>query len=433
MQNMTTQASRQLLTDAFHAAVSAADPGRAVLPNLPPAPAGRLIVVGAGKAAEPMAQAVEQHYRELGASPAGLVIAPEPKAAHYGKIRVVPASHPLPDARSVTATQQLLAQLESLSSDDLVICLLSGGGSALMNAPDGISLAELVDLSSDLLRSGADISEINAVRSHLCRVKGGGLAAAAFPAEVVALVISDVVGDDLSTIASGPTVPAQSTFVQALEILDSYGIAAPAARAALEQGRDGIRQGRPAAGSAVFERVQTRLVASAQASLEAAAAVLTAAGYGARILSDSITGESRHAAQFHAAVTCQVLRRDQPLAAPCALISGGETTVTVGRSATAGEGGRNSDFALALALELWGETRVHALVADTDGIDGTAPVAGSFVTPLLWQNAQRGDALAAQQKFDSHGFFAQHAHQLVTGPTGTNVNDLRIILINGLS
>jgi hydroxypyruvate reductase len=346
MQNMTTQASRQLLTDAFHAAVSAADPGRAVLPHLPPAPAGRLIVVGAGKAAEPMAQAVEQHYRELGQSPTGLVIAPEAEVTHYGNVRVATASHPLPDQRSVNASRQLLALLEDLEPDDLVICLLSGGGSALMNAPDGISLAELVELSNDLLRSGAAIGEINTLRSHLCRIKGGGLAAAASPARVVALVISDVVGDDLATVASGPTVPAQGTFAQALEILDRHAIGATAARNVLQQGRDGLRPGRPKAGSALFDRVQTLLVASAQASLEAAADRLAAAGYCTRILSDSITGDSRQAAQFHAALTRQVLRHGQPFTAPCALISGGETTVTVGRSSAVGTSCRNSHLEL---------------------------------------------------------------------------------------
>jgi hydroxypyruvate reductase len=424
-----SQAGRELLARAYHAAVDAADPGRAVLAHLPPAPAGRLLIVGAGKAAAAMAQAAEQHYRELGQSPAGLIIAPEAEVAHYGNVQVATASHPLPDQRSVSATRQLLALLEDLEPDDLVICLLSGGGSALMNAPDGISLAELVDLSSELLRSGADIGGINIVRSHLCRVKGGGLAAAASPARVVALVISDVVGDDLATVASGPTVPAQGTFAQALEVLDRHAIEAKAVRNVLQQGRDGLRPGRPKAGSALFDRVQTLLVASAQASLEAAAASLAAAGYCTRILSDSITGDSRQAARFHAALTRQVLRHDQPFTAPCALISGGETTVTIGRSTAVGTGGRNSDFALALALDLWGEARVHALAADTDGIDGSAPVAGSFVTPLLWQSARRAEALAAKKNFDSHGFFAQHAHQLITGPTGTNVNDLRIILI----
>jgi hydroxypyruvate reductase len=425
---------RGLLESAFRAAVAAADGGRAVLPHLPPLPAGgRLIVVGAGKAAVPMARAVDRHYRDAGHAPAGLVIAPDPAPEAVGNIRVLAASHPLPDERGVQATGMLLAEFADLRSEDLVICLLSGGGSALLTAPDGVSLSELAGLNSELLRSGADISEINTVRSHLCRVKGGGLAAAARPARLLALVISDVVGDDLSTVASGPTVPCSGSWADALAVLDRYGIDAPAARRVLEDGAAGLRPDKPGIASGVFERTETRLVASSQASLEAAAGLLESAGYRAHVLSDSVTGESRAAARFHAALTRQVLRRDQPFEAPCALVSGGETTVTLGAAGQHGSGGRNSDFALALALELWDDPRarlrVHALAADTDGIDGSAPVAGSFVTPALFAAASRQDAASAQASFDSHGFFAKCGLQLVTGPTGTNVNDLRIILI----
>jgi glycerate-2-kinase len=425
---------RKLLQHAFAAAVAAADPARAVLPHLPAPGRGRVIITGAGKAAVPMARAAERHYREAGCSPAGLVIAPDPAPPGFGDVRIMTASHPLPDARSVQATRQLLDLLGNLESDDLVVCLLSGGGSALLNAPDGISLADLVSLSSELLHSGADITEINAVRRQLCQVKGGGLAAAAAPARLVALVISDVVGDDLATIASGPTVPCDSTFADALRILDHYRLGAPAVRKVLEAGRAGLRPGKPEPGSALFERVQTLLVASGQASLEAAASVLADHGYPAHILSDSVTGDSRQAARFHAAVARQVTRHDQPFTAPCALVSGGETTVTLG-TAKPGSGGRNSDFALALALDLWDDPRdrqrVHALAADTDGIDGSAEVAGSFVTPALFAAASRAEAAAAQAAFDSHGFFGRHGHQLVSGPTGTNVNDLRLLLIDG--
>lgn len=420
------QDPRELLTRAFQHAVAAADPGRAVSANLPAAGGGRVILVSVGKAAVKMARAAAEHYLAAGHEPEGIVLRPDsaPQTAPLpgSRIRLLVASHPLPDRRSLAATAEILELLAGLDGKDLVLCLLSGGGSALLNAPL-ISLEELIELSDELLRSGADITEINTVRRQLCRVKGGGLAVAAAPARVVTLAISDVVGDDLLDIASGPTTFDPNGPGDALAVLDRYKLAVPAARAVLQAAP------KSAEDLEAFMSVKNRVIASSRDMLVAAASFLSDSGYPAHILSDAIKGDSRAGAAFHAVLTRHALQHAQPFAPPCALISGGETTVTLEAGSEAGSGGRNSEFALALALELWGEPRVHALAADSDGVDGSAEVAGSFVGPALYRSADRGAARAAQARFDSHTFFAEHDQQLITGPTGTNVNDLRIILL----
>jgi glycerate 2-kinase len=416
---------RLLLERAYQAAVAAADPAAVLNGALPAPPRGRLLVVGAGKAAAPMAAAVERHYGDevrLG----GLVIAPEaPVTQPPRRIEVATARHPVPDGRGVAATGRLLRLVAECDGDDHVLVLVSGGGSALLCAPDGIGLDEKESLTRDLLRSGASIQEMNAVRKHLSKVKGGrlGLAAAA---SVTALVLSDVVGDDLSTIASGPTVADASTFADALAVLDRYGITAPCARALLEEGSRGERPETPKPGDGSLDHVETRLVGNNRRSLEAAARVLEDAGYRAQVLSSEVTGEASKAAAAHATMARRILSDGQPLRAPCALISGGETTVTVRGG---GRGGRNSEFALALALELPPRAPLAALAADTDGIDGSEENAGVFLTPALLEHLDRKRAAALLEANDSYAFFQEAGHLLVTGPTGTNVNDLRILLI----
>jgi glycerate 2-kinase len=421
---------RPLLEQAFRAAVAAAEPARIVTPALPAAPRGRLLVVGAGKAAAAMAAAVERHYGPevpLG----GLVIVPDGHASggESGaprRVQIAEASHPLPDERGVAATERILALVGECGAHDLVLVLISGGGSSLLCAPDGLGLADKVELTRRLLRSGAGIGEMNRVRKHLSRVKGGRLALAAAPAPVMALVLSDVVGDDLSSIASGPTVADPSTYRDALVVLDRYGIEAPAARELLVEGARGARAETPKPGDPRLASTDTRLVGGNQLSLAAAAGVLEKAGFAPHILSSSITGESREVAGVHAAIVRQALERGEPFAPPCALISGGETTVTVRGS---GRGGRNGEFGLALALALPEGAPVWALAADSDGIDGSEENAGVVVSPSLLATMDRRRAAALLDGNDSYTFFADRRHLLVTGPTGTNVNDLRIVLL----
>ena len=422
---------RRLLEEAFVAAVEAADPGRLPVHLLPPPPAGRLVVVGAGKAAARMARAVERHYASaprleglvvVPASPAGGVVAERP-----GRVQVRSASHPTPDERGVSATRQALDLVAGCDSEDEVIVLLSGGGSSLLVAPDGVDLEEKRQLTRSLLRSGARIEEMNAVRKHLSLVKGGRLALAAAPARVTAFVLSDVVGDDLATVASGPTVADPTTFSDALEVLDRYGIEAAAARRALEEGSRGERPETPKPGDGRLGHVTTHLVGNNQASMEAAAASLEAAGYPAHILGSRMVGEAREVGRVHAAIVLQVVERGQPFAAPCALLSGGETTVTV---RSAGRGGRNSEFGLGLALELPPNAPVWALAADTDGKDGSEENAGVFLTPRLLETLDRRAARASLERNDSYEVFEAADHLLTSGPTGTNVNDLRIVIID---
>ena len=336
------------------------------------------------------------------------------QGAPTGQIRVVEASHPVPDAAGVAATEQILALAEGLGKDDLLVCLLSGGGSALLCAPDGVTLSQKAALTGALLRSGADITEMNTVRKHLSRVKGGGLARAAFPARVVSLIVSDVAGDDLSVIASGPTVPDPSTLAEARAVLERYGLEPPSHLSSASE--------TPKPGDAIFERVQNHLIASAQGMLEATATFFRKRGVTPLILSESVTGEAREIAKMHAAIARQVRMHGQPLEPPCVLLSGGETTVTVRGN---GRGGRNCEFALSLALALGGLERVYALAADTDGIDGTEDAAGALITPRTLSLVGRAEAQRYLDDNDAYSFFERAGGLICTGPTLTNVNDVR--------
>ncbi len=419
---------RDLLLRMFHAAVDAAAPARCLPPHLPAPPTGRTVVVGAGKAAAAMAQAVEAHW-PADAPLSGLVVTRYGHAsAPLRRIEVVEASHPVPDDAGQRAAARMFDRVGGLGPDDLVLCLISGGGSSLLALPaDGIGLADKQAVNRALLRSGAAIDEINCVRKHLSAVKGGRLAVAAAPAEVVTLAISDVPGDDLSLIASGPTLPDPSTLAQARAVLARHGIEPPAAVAR--------RLWDPAAetpkpGDRAFARTRGGLVATPQASLEAAAAVARAAGVTPVILGDAIEGEAAEVARVMAGIARHCARHGQPAPVPCVLISGGETTVTV---RGAGRGGRNAEFLLALAVALNRHGGIHALACDTDGIDGTEDNAGALLSPdTLVRAVDLGlDARDRLADNDGYGFFAALGDLVVTGPTLTNVNDFRAVLITG--
>ncbi len=366
-----------------------------------------------------MAQVTEIFYRETYPDVAleGLVVTRYGHSVPTEKIQVVEASHPVPDAAGVAGTRKILELAQSLTEDDLLLCLISGGGSALLCAPEGVTLEEKATLTQALLRSGADIGEMNALRKHLSSVKGGGLARAAFPAKVLSLVISDVAGDDLSVIASGPTVPDASTLAAARDILTRYGLAADLLRGAPET---------PKPGDAIFSRVENRLIASAQGMLEAAGASFQERGVTPFILSESVTGEAREVAKMHAAIARQIRLHAQPVEPPCVLLSGGETTVTVRGQ---GRGGRNCEFALSLALELDGLEGIYALAADTDGIDGSEDAAGALVTPETFSKLDKVEARALLEDNDAYSFFERVGGLVHTGPTLTNVNDVRLLLV----
>ncbi len=427
--------ARTLLEAAFHAAVQAAQPVLA-LSHLVLEPAeGKTVVVGAGKAASHMARALEDRLKVLGWTPAqwphpsSVVITryghgeaeplePDPE---YPPVKVLEARHPLPDAAGVRATAAVMAALEGLTQRDQVICLLSGGGSALLCAPWGVTLEQKIALTGELLRCGASIEEMNVVRKHLSRVKGGKLAALAYPAGVRSFIVSDVVGDDLSSIASGPTALSHSSFGDAMAVLERYAIPAPEARVHLLRGASGDVKVSMGPQPQHFERVENTLLITNAHALEAARGALEQAGVSVSILSDRIEGEARDAAIGHA-------RAALTLTPGQALLSGGETTVTVRGS---GQGGRNLEFLLAMALELDGTAGVYALAADTDGIDGTGDAAGAFVTPSTLERAytQGLDPRAMLENNDAHSFFAALGDLLITGPTGTNVNDFRAVLV----
>jgi hydroxypyruvate reductase len=414
---------RKLLLDMFEAAIDAASPAKSLAAHLPPRPAGRTIVVGAGKAAGSMAKAVEDHW----SGPLeGLVVTRYGHGADCRRIEVVEAGHPVPDAAGREAAERILAAVRGLTADDLVLCLISGGGSALLSLPaPGVSLADKQGVNKALLKSGATISEMNCVRKHLSAIKGGKLAAAAAPARVVALLISDVPGDDPSVIASGPTVADPTSSAEALAIIDKYGIDAPAhVRAHLQSAEsETLKPGAPALAGVV-----NKIFATPEMSLEAAAAVARRAGVTPLVLADDIEGEARDVALVHAAIARHIYRCDQPAAAPCVLISGGETTVTV---RGAGRGGRNAEFLLALGVALDGHPGVYALAGDTDGIDGTEDNAGALLFPdSLARAAAAGVAAKARlADNDGYGFFSSIGDLIVTGPTLTNVNDFRAILV----
>jgi glycerate 2-kinase len=427
---------RAFLEHLFRAAVRRAMPLHTMGAFLPKPPKGRTIVLGAGKAAGSMAHALEALW-PADAPLEGLVVTryhhtpPRPDGLRQ-RLEIVEAAHPVPDAAGLQAAQRILAMAQGLTPDDLVICLISGGGSAVLTLPaEGLTLEDKQRINQELLHSGATIGEMNCVRKHLSRIKGGRLAAACAPARVVTLTISDVPGDDPSVIASGPTVPDATSCAEAVAILQRYGIKVPGAiMSLLEQGA--LETPKP--GDPVFANQEVHVIATPQQSLEAAAQAAREAGIEAYILGDDMEGESREVGKVHASLARAVARRNQPFAKPCVILSGGETTVTVkprGPGAPKGRGGRAAEFCLGLAQALQGEENVWALAADTDGIDGTEDNAGAFVAPDTLRRAlalgNKADAFLARN--DAYGYFSAIGDLVVTGPTHTNVNDFRAILV----
>jgi glycerate 2-kinase len=422
---MNTSETASLLRCMFDAAIAAAQPALCVPRHLPAAPKGRLVVIGAGKASAAMARAVEDHWP---GPLSGLVVTRYGHAVPCRHIEIVEAAHPVPDAAGEIAARRLLQTVEGLTADDLVLCLISGGGSSLLPLPlAGLTLADEQVLNRALLASGASIGEMNCVRRHLSAIKGGRLAAACHPARVVNLLLSDVPGDDPIDIASGPTVPDPTRCSDALDILRRYAIDVPPRALALLESGEGESL-KP--GDARLPNIETRFIATPQLALEAAASVARAAGLTPHVLGDSIEGEARDVGKTLAGIALQVARRGQPFPTPCVLLSGGETTVTVrGR----GRGGRNVEFLLSLAIALEGQPGVHALAGDTDGVDGQEETAGALITPDTLARAwglgmNPGDRLDDN---DGHGFFETLGDSVVTGPTLTNVNDFRAIVIDG--
>ncbi len=427
---------RALLRHLYDVAVQRALPLHNTAAHLPPPPSGRTLVLGAGKAGGAMAHAVEALW-PADAPLSGLVVTryghtPPRPAGLAQRIEVVEAAHPVPDAAGLAAAQRILALTQGLTADDLVLCLISGGGSALLTLPcDGLTLADKQRINRQLLESGAHIGEMNTVRKHLSRIKGGRLAGACAPARVVTLTISDVPGDDVSVIASGPTVADASSCADALDILARYRIEVPAAvRAELDNGA--LETPKP--GDPRLARCETHLIATPQQSLEAAAEAALALGLRAYILSDEVEGESREVGKVHAALARSTALGRSSFETPCVILSGGETTVTVRPRAEGqarGRGGRAGEFCLGLALALNGQPKVWALAADTDGIDGVEDNAGALVTPdTLARAAALGLKLSDHlARNDAYGFFEPLGDLVYTGPTHTNVNDFRVVLI----
>lgn len=413
-----------LLRRMFDAAIASAQPATVVPQHLPEPPKGRLIVIGAGKASAAMARAVEDHWP---GPLEGFVITRYGYAVPCERIEIKEAAHPVPDAAGLAAAQALMQRVQGLSADDLVLCLISGGGSALMPLPiDGLTLEHKQAVNRALLASGATIGEMNTVRRHLSAIKGGRLAAACHPARVLTLLISDVPGDDPIDIASGPTAPDPTTCADALDIVQRYGIDLPApVREVLDSGRgESIKPGDPR-----LARSELRLIATPQRALEAAAQLARDAGVTPVILGDAIEGEAKDVGKVLAGITLQVARQRQPVAPPCVLLSGGETTVTVRGG---GRGGRNVECLLSLAVALNGQPKVHALMGDTDGVDGQEEIAGAIAAPdtlaRAWAQGLRPRAQLADN--DGHRFFEALGDQVITGPTLTNVNDFRAIVID---
>ena len=415
---------RELLMRMFEAAIAAAKPEACIAQHLPEPPKGRLIVIGAGKASAEMARAFEA----LWPGPlSGLVVTRYGYAVPCQRIEIVEAAHPVPDFAGLDAARRILELVEGLTADDLVVSLISGGGSALLPLPgEGLNLAEKQEVNQALLKSGATISEMNCVRRHLSGIKGGRLAAACYPARVFTLLISDVPGDDPINIASGPTVADPTTCEDALAIVRRYGIELPAAACALLKSGAGesIKPGDPR-----LANTETRIITTPQLALEAAANIAREAGYTPYILGDAIEGEARDVGKAMGGIALQVARRAQPFVPPCVLLSGGETTVTVRGQ---GRGGRNVEFLLSLCIALDGQAGVYALAGDTDGVDGQEETAGAYLAPdslsRAWSLGLRPkDSLAEN---NGHGFFAALNDAVITGPTLTNVNDFRAILID---
>ena len=427
---------RAFLEHLYRVAVDRALPLSTLGPHLPPPPKGRTLVLGCGKAGGSMVQALEALW-PADAPLSGLVvtrydhITPRPEG-HPRRIEQVEAAHPVPDEAGLRAAERILELTKGLTADDLVLCLISGGGSSLLVLPaEGLTLADKQRINTQLLESGASIGEMNCVRKHLSRIKGGRLAAACAPARVVTLTISDVPGDDPAVIASGPTVPDATTCADALAILERYAIEVPApVRAQLESGA--LETPKP--NDPVFEGHQTHVIATPQQSLEAAAQVVRAAGLEAHILSDEMEGESREVGKVHAALARAVALHGQPFARPCVILSGGETTVTIRPrkpGQAKGRGGRGGEFCMGLAGALMGQPGVWALAGDTDGIDGMEDNAGTFVTPdTLARATAKGMKLSDyMDRNDAYTYFGAIGDLLITGPSHTNVNDFRALLV----
>jgi len=419
-------AATELMRQMLAAAIDSAQPARCVPPHLPQPEdvKGRLVVIGAGKASAAMARAVEDHWH---GPLSGLVVTRYGYEVACERIEIVQAAHPVPDAAGLRAAQRVLDTVQGLSADDVVLCLISGGGSALLPLPlPGITLEDKQAVNRALLASGATISEMNTVRRHLSAIKGGRLAAACHPARVITLLLSDVPGDQPLDIASGPTVPDPTTCADALAIVERHGMSLPASVMQV------LRSG---AGESVkpddprLPPLDTRLVATPQQALQAAADVAQAHGYTPHILSDAIEGEARDVGQVLGALALQTATRGMPFQTPCALLSGGETTVTLRGK---GRGGRNVECLLSFALATQGQPRIHALMGDTDGVDGVEEIAGAHVGPDTLARAFAA-GLHPRQHLDAndgHGFFQALGDSVITGPTRTNVNDFRVILID---
>ena len=412
-----------LLKAAFDAAVAAAQPALCVPRSLPRAPKGRTIVVGAGKAAAAMARALDDNWS---GALAGAVVTAAGHEVRCPRLEVLQASHPVPDAAGLRAAMRLLELVADVTPDDLVICLVSGGGSALLTAPaDGLTLEDKREVNRQLLASGAPISEMNCLRKHLSSLKGGRLATAAYPARVVSLIISDVPGDDPSVVASGPTAPDPTTRHDALAIVEKRRLKLPGA---VLRFLDSPEAETPKPGDERLARVENRMIATPAQSLSAAGDLARQAGYAVLDLGDRVEGEAREVARDQAEVALAIAEGRHEVRGPAVVLSGGETTVTMrGR----GRGGRNAEYALALALALGGHPGVWAVAGDTDGIDGSEDNAGALVAPDTLVRARTAgiDAAARLADNDAYGFFGALGDLVVTGPTLTNVNDFRAILI----
>ena len=421
-----SEPAARLMREMFEAAIASAQPQLCVPPHLPRPEEvkGRLLVIGAGKASAAMARAVEQHWP---GPLSGLVVTRYGYRVSCARIEIVEAAHPVPDAAGLEAAQRMLALVQGLSADDVVLCLISGGGSSLLPLPlPGLSLQDKQLVNRALLASGATISEMNTVRRHLSAIKGGRLAAACHPARVINLLLSDVPGDRPLDIASGPTVADPSTVQDARDILSRYRIELPAQVLDVLNGplAESLKPGDPR-----LPRIDTRMVAAPQQALQAAAEIAQRQGYTPYILGDAIEGEARDVGKVLAGVALQVAERQQPFVPPCALLSGGETTVTLRGQ---GRGGRNVECLLSLAVATQGHPRIHALMGDTDGVDGVEEIAGALMGPHTLARAFESGlnpsrSLAAN---DGHGFFQTLGDSVITGPTLTNVNDFRVILID---
>ena len=414
---------RALLRQMFDAAVASAQPALCLPPHLPEPPKGRTIVIGAGKASAAMARALEDHWP---GPLEGLVVTRYGYEVPCERIEIVQAAHPVPDEAGLVASRRIAEKVTGLTEDDLVIALISGGGSSLLVAPaDGLTLDDKRAVNAALLASGASITEMNCVRRHLSALKGGRLGALCHPARVVTLLISDVPGDDPRDIASGPTVADPTSCADALAIVDRYRMPVPeAVRRLLESGAcESVKPGDPR-----LARSEARMITAPQIALEAAARVAREAGVATHILGDSLEGEARDLGKAMAGIARQVALRGQPFAAPCVLLSGGETTVTVRGS---GRGGRNVEFLLSLAVALDGLPGVHAIAGDTDGVDGAEEIAGAHVTPDTLARAWAAgvNPRASLDANDAHTFFSGLGDSVVTGPTLTNVNDFRAIYV----